>query len=55
MTTKRAIRNLYLPLPQGVYEALRAEAAALRQPAADLDPSLESAALELLRGRKLRR
>jgi hypothetical protein len=83
-------QDLYLPLPQGVYEALRAEAAALRQPAtavareaieawlrerkragvreaiatyalkhagtaADLDPSLESASLELLRGKKPRR
>jgi hypothetical protein len=88
--TKGAIRNFHLPLPQRVYEALRAEAAALHQPAtavareaieawlrerkraavrediatyalkhagtaADLDPSLESAALELLRGKKPRR
>ena len=88
--TKGAIRNFHLPLPQRVYEALREEAASLRQPAtvvareaieawlrerkragvreaiatyalkhagtaADLDPSLESAALELLRGKKPRR
>ncbi len=31
--TKGAIRNFHLPLPQQVYEALRAEAASLRQPA----------------------
>ena len=68
MATKGAIRNFHLPLAQAVYEALCAEAASLRQPAtvvareaieagtaADLDPSLESAALELLRGRKPRR
>lgn len=88
--TKAAIRNFHLPLPQGVYEALRDEAASLRRPAtvvareaieawlrerkragvrdaiatyalkhagtaADLDPSLESASLELLRGKKPRR
>ena len=88
--TKGATKNFHLPLPQGVYEALREEAAALRQPATvvareaieawlrerkragvreaiatyalehagtatDLDPSLERASLELLRGRKPRR
>jgi hypothetical protein len=89
-TIKEATRNFHLPLPPGVYEALREEAAALRKPAtavareaieawlrerrratvreaiatyavkhagttADLDPALERASLELLRGRKPRR
>jgi hypothetical protein len=31
--TNRAMKNFHLPLPQRVYEALREEAAALRQPA----------------------
>jgi hypothetical protein len=31
--TKEAIRNFHLPLPEGVYEALRHEAAQLRKPA----------------------
>jgi hypothetical protein len=31
--TKSTIKNFHLPLPQGVYEALREEATALRQPA----------------------
>lgn len=88
--TKGVIKNFHLPLPQRVYDALREEAASLRQPAtvvareaieawlrerkragvreaiatyavkhagtaADLDPSLERASLELLRGRKPRR
>jgi hypothetical protein len=88
--TNTAIKNFHVPLPQGVYEALREEAAALRQPAtvvareaietwlrerkragvheaiatyavkhagteADLDPALERASLQLLRGKKSRR
>jgi hypothetical protein len=31
--TKAAIKNFHVPLPQGVYDALREEAASLRQPA----------------------
>jgi hypothetical protein len=85
-----AIKNFHLPLPQGVYDALREEAASLGRPAtvvareaietwlrerrragvreaiatyavrhagtaADLDPALERASLELLRGKKPRR
>lgn len=87
---REAVRNFHLPLPEGVYEALRHEAMQLRKPAtavardvieawlrerkravvregiatyaakhagtsADLDPSLESAALEVLRRGKPRR
>jgi hypothetical protein len=87
---KGAIKNFHLPLPQGVYDALREEAASLHRPAtvvareaietwlrerkragvheaiatyavkhagtaADLDPALERASLDLLRGKKPRR
>jgi len=50
MATKGAIRKR-----AGVREAIATYALKHAGTTADLDPSLESAALELLRGKKLRR
>jgi hypothetical protein len=50
MATKGAIRKR-----AGVREAIATYAPKHAGTAADLDPPLESAALELLRGKKLRR